>query len=107
MAISINTNDLLNRTKNLGSAKIDKEEKTSLLSEMTGNEPEVKEKNDVVDFKAETALANKEAAQSRIKNKEEAFEMVRALKEQVAGSPENTAVVHANIAPDAALQLLS
>ena len=33
MAISINTNDLLNRTKNLGSAKIEKEEKTRIQEE--------------------------------------------------------------------------
>ena len=107
MAIYINPNDLLNRTKTLGSAKVAREEKTESSALLNEKESEIKEKNDIVDFKAETANANKEAANSRIKNKEEAFEMVRALKEQVADSPEKTAVVHANIAPDAALQLLS
>ena len=106
MAINqITSNDILNAnvmgTKT--SEKSKKAEKASMLDNSIKDEKVVK---DNVDFKAETMSLNKEAAESKIKSRDEAEQMMMSVKKLITEKPENTISVHANIAPDAALQLL-
>jgi len=65
-----------------------------------------KKATDKTEFTSEVANANKEAAASKINSREEAIELMKALKQTAAEKPENTLAAHGNVATDAALALL-
>lgn len=108
MAVNqINQNDFL-RPGVMNTKGSEKTKKAETKEAVAVEEKYAEDKNvqDKVDFKAQTMSLNKEAADSKIRNRDEAEQMMMSVKKLATEKPENTISVHANIAPDAALQLL-
>lgn len=107
MAIDqITSGEILNSTIRgaKGSEKPEKSEKMESTS--AGIKFVDKKSADKAEFKSQIASANREAASSRINSREDAVKLMKNLKAAATEKPENTLAVQANIAPDAALQLL-
>lgn len=103
MAINqINSNEILNQSVLAAKTPV-KTEKAQKPVIKTDDRASSKDK---ASFKAEVMSANIEASESRINSREEAEQMMRSVKKMATEKPENTIAVQANIAPDAALQLL-
>ncbi len=107
MAIDqITSNEVLNNAA-LGAKGVKSGEKAEKAASTSDAIKFVEKKStDKAEFRSEVADANKEAANSKINSKEEAIELMKALKATAAEKPENTLAAHGNVATDAALALL-
>ena len=107
MAIDqITSGEVLN-SANIGAKGVDSGKKAERAENASNAIKFVEKKTaDKAEFTSEVANANKEAAASKINSREEAIELMKALKQTAAEKPENTLAAHGNVATDAALALL-